>query len=74
LKNKTDLLLGFTVGIITSVFGCFLFIQLFTKFTFIAGVELLQAEARHFGETVSLHDYRMVAVMAVQDKLIKMNK
>ena len=37
-------------------------------------VELLQAEARHFGETVSLHDYRMVAVMAVQDKLIEMNK
>ena len=37
-------------------------------------VESLRAEARHFGDTVSLHDYRMVAVMAVQDKLIEMNK
>jgi len=37
-------------------------------------VDLLQAEAKHFGETVSLYDYRMVAVIAVQDKLIEMNK
>jgi hypothetical protein len=53
LKNKTDLLLGFTIGIITSVFGCFLFIQLFTKFTFIAGVELLQADGK-LGKIITL--------------------
>jgi hypothetical protein len=34
----------------------------------------LQAEAKHFNDSVSLYDYRMVAVLAVQEKLIEMNK
>ena len=37
-------------------------------------VNLLREERKHFGEDVSLYEYRMVAVMAVQDKLIEMNK
>ena len=35
---------------------------------------LLQEEAKHFGDSVSLYDYRMVAVLNVQEKLIEMNK
>jgi hypothetical protein len=34
----------------------------------------LQEEAKHFGDSVSLYDYRMVAVLNVQEKLIEMNK
>ncbi len=34
----------------------------------------LKAEAKHFDDTVSLYEYRMVAVMAVQDKLVEINK
>jgi len=37
-------------------------------------VELLRGEAACFGKTVSLQEYRMTAVMAVQDRLIEMNK
>lgn len=35
---------------------------------------LLRAGVKHFGGTVSLYEYRMAAVVAVQDKLISMNK
>jgi hypothetical protein len=37
-------------------------------------VESLRGEAAYFGKTVSLQEYRMTAVMAVQDRLIEMNK
>ena len=53
MKNKIEVLLGFIIGIITSVFGCFLFIELFTKFTFFAGIELMQAEDK-LGKIITL--------------------
>ena len=34
----------------------------------------LQEQAKHFGDSVSLYEYRMVAVMNVQEKLIEINK
>jgi len=37
-------------------------------------VNLLQEESKHFEESVSLYEYRMVAVMAVQDELMEINK
>ena len=46
MKNKIDLLIGFIIGIITSLLGCFLFILLFTKYSFIVGIELLQADGK----------------------------
>jgi hypothetical protein len=39
----------------------------------VEAVSLLQTEAKHFSKSVSLYEYRMAAVMAVQDKLIEMN-
>jgi hypothetical protein len=53
LKNKIDLLIGFIIGIITSLLGCFLFILLFTKYSFIVGVELLQADGK-LGKIITL--------------------
>jgi hypothetical protein len=53
LKNKIDLLIGFIIGIITSLLGCFLFILLFTKYSFIEGVELLQADGK-LGKIITL--------------------
>jgi hypothetical protein len=53
LKNKIDLLIGFIIGIITSLLGCFLFILLFTKYSFIVGIELLQADGK-LGKIITL--------------------
>ncbi|MEN9656246.1 MAG: hypothetical protein RL311_1209 [Bacteroidota bacterium] len=53
MKNKIDLLIGFIIGIITSLLGCFLFILLFTKYSFIVGVELLQADGK-LGKIITL--------------------
>jgi hypothetical protein len=53
LKNKIGLLIGFIIGIITSLLGCFLFILLFTKYSFIVGVELLQADGK-LGKIITL--------------------
>jgi hypothetical protein len=70
LKNKIEVLLGFIIGIITSVFGCFLFIQLFTKFTFFAGIELMQAEDK-LGKIITLGT---VLDLGVFWTLLKLNK
>lgn len=53
MKNKTDLLFGFTIGIITSLLGCFLFILIFTKYSFIVGIELLRADGK-LGKIITL--------------------
>ena len=53
MKNKIGLLIGFIIGIITSLLGCFLFILLFTKYSFIVGVELLQADGK-LGKIITL--------------------
>jgi len=70
LKNKTDLLLGFSIGIISAVFGCFLFIQLFTKFTFSTGIELMKAEGK-LGKIITLGT---VLDLGVFWALLKLNK
>jgi hypothetical protein len=70
LKNKTEVLLGLIIGIITSVFGCFLFILLFTKFTFFVGIELMQAEGK-LGKIITLGT---VLDLGVFWTLLKLNK
>lgn len=70
MKNKIEVLLGFIIGIITSVFGCFLFIELFTKFTFFAGIELMQAEDK-LGKIITLGT---VLDLGVFWTLLKLNK
>ena len=70
MKNKTEVLLGLIIGIITSVFGCFLFILLFTKFTFFSGIELMQAEGK-LGKIITLGT---VLDLGVFWTLLKLNK
>ena len=70
MKNKTDLLLGFSIGIISAVFGCFLFIQLFTKFTFSTGIELMKAEGK-LGKIITLGTVLDLGVFWVALKLNK---
>jgi hypothetical protein len=70
LKNSTEILLGLGIGIITSALGCFLFIQLFTKFTFLAGIQLLQAEGK-LGKIITLGT---ILDLIVFWRLLKSNK
>ncbi len=70
MKNKIDVLLGFVIGIICSIFGCFLFIQLFTKFTFLAGIELLKADGK-LGKIITIGTVLDLVVFWV---LLKSNK
>ena len=46
MKNKADLIIGFFLGIITSMVGCFLFISIFTSFSFIEGMQILHSEGK----------------------------
>jgi hypothetical protein len=53
VKNKTDLIIGFFIGIITSMLGCFLFISIFTSFSFIEGMQILHCEGK-LGKIITL--------------------
>jgi hypothetical protein len=53
LKNKTEILFGFVIGLLTSLLGCFLFILLFTDYTFVTGIELIQADGK-LGKIITL--------------------
>jgi hypothetical protein len=53
LKNKTSLLLGFVIGLITSFLGCFLFITIFTNYPFVTGIKLLHADGK-LGKIITL--------------------
>ena len=70
MKNKTELLLGFIIGIITSFLGCFLFVLLFTKFTFVTGIELLHAEGK-LGKIITLGTVLDLVVFWIALKLNK---
>lgn len=42
--NKTDLLIGFIIGIIASILGMFLYITLVTHHDFVTGIQLMKNE------------------------------
>ena len=48
-----DLILGCLIGIITCFLGSFLFIKIFTKFSFLEGFESLKS-AGHLGQLITL--------------------
>ena len=37
-------------------------------------INLLQEESKHFNETVSLYEYRMVVAIAIQDRIMEKNQ
>jgi hypothetical protein len=53
LKNKTNLLLGFIIGLFTSFLGCFIFIIVFTNYPFVTGIKLLYADGK-LGKIITL--------------------
>lgn len=51
--KKTDLLIGFLIGLASAFLGMFLFLELFTEQGFTEGVALMKKEG-HLGKVITL--------------------
>jgi len=67
---KKDLLIGFIIGIITSILGSYLFITFFTDFDFISGIHSMKSEGK-LGKLITLGSILDLLVFAI---LLKLNK
>lgn len=70
MKNKIDLFIGFGIGILASVLGCYFFITFFTDFDFVTGVQNMKSEGK-LGKLITLGSILDLAVFTI---LLKMNK
>lgn len=68
--NKIDLLLGFVIGILASLIGCFLFITFFTDFDFLAGIQAMKSQGK-IGKLITLGSILDLVAFGV---LLKLNK
>ena len=68
--NKTDLLIGFIIGIIASVLGMFLYITLVTGNDFVTGMQMMKSEG-NLGKIVTLGSILDLIAFGI---LLKMNK
>ncbi|MFM9824857.1 hypothetical protein [Flavobacterium sp.] len=67
--NKTAILLGFIIGLLTSTLGVFIFIYFFTNFDFITGIQSIKSEGK-LGKLITLGSILDLVVFAI---LLKMN-
>ena len=51
--NKKDLLIGFFTGFVTTLIGSYVFITLFTDFSFTAGIQIMQSQGK-LGKIITL--------------------
>ncbi|OOG71814.1 hypothetical protein [Flavobacterium sp. A45] len=68
--HKTDLLIGFIIGILASLLGMFLYLTLIVHTDFISGIQSMKAEG-HLGKLVTLGSILDLIAFGV---LLKMNK
>ncbi|MDR6846767.1 hypothetical protein [Flavobacterium granuli] len=68
--KKTDLLIGFIIGILASFFGMFLYITLAMHTDFLAGIQSMKNEGQ-LGKIVTLGSIMDLIAFGV---LLKMNK
>jgi hypothetical protein len=68
--NKTDILIGFAIGLLASLLGSYLFIRLFTDFDFMTGVQTMRLQGS-LGKLIALGSILDLIVFAV---LLKLNK
>lgn len=68
--NKTDLFIGFIIGIIGCVLGIFLYLTLVIGTDFISGIQAMKNEG-NLGKIVTLGSILDLAAFAI---LLKMNK
>jgi len=68
--KKTDLLIGVFLGIIASLIGSYIFIELLTEYNFIEGVKILRFQGK-LGKIISLGSVLNIIVFFL---LLKFNK
>jgi hypothetical protein len=51
--HKIDLLYGFFIGLLGTFLGCYLFIILFTEYTFLAGIQIIKLQG-NLGKVITL--------------------
>lgn len=68
--NKKDLFLGFILGFVTTLLGSFIFITLFTDFTFTAGIQIMKSQGK-LGKIITLGTILTLVAFGV---LLKVNK
>lgn len=68
--NKTDLLIGFIIGIVASFIGMFLYITLALHTDFLAGIQSMKNEGQ-LGKIVTLGSILDLVAFGI---LLKMNK
>lgn len=68
--KKTDLLIGVLIGIIASIIGSYVFIELLTEYNFIEGVKILRFQGK-LGKIISLGSVLNIIVFFL---LLKFNK
>jgi len=68
--NKIELLIGFVIGILTSILGSYLFITIFTNFDFISGIQTMKTDGQ-LGKIMTLGSILDLIVFGI---LLKMNK
>ncbi|RBN49144.1 hypothetical protein [Flavobacterium psychrolimnae] len=68
--NKKDVLLGFLIGITTTLLGSYLFITFFTEFKFIAGIQIMKSQG-NLGKIITLGSILTLIAFGI---LLKMNK
>ena len=60
-----DLILGFFIGLLTTVLGCFLFLKFYTQYEFFEGINAIKQEG-YLG--------KLIALSAVLNILIFLNR
>ena len=68
--NKTDILIGFFIGILACVLGIFLFITFFTDFDFMSGIRSMKSEGK-LGKLITLGAILDLVAFGI---LLKINK
>ena len=68
--KKTDLLIGVFIGIIASIIGSYVFIELLTEYNFVEGVKILRFQGK-LGKIISLGSVLNIFVFFL---LLKFNK
>ena len=68
--NKLELLYGFIIGIFATVLGCYLFIAIFTEYTFLLGIQIMKSNG-HLGKIITLGAVLNLIIFFI---LLKINK
>ncbi|MCK8142840.1 hypothetical protein MW871_13145 [Flavobacterium sp. I-SCBP12n] len=68
--NKRDLLLGFLIGLATTLLGSYIFITFFTDFKFIAGIHILKSQGS-LGKIITLGSIMTLIAFGL---FLKLNK